>query len=127
LESLFRFDCEKAFCLVAIIIVQFITSLNTVTTIESRNAQYFLNHPAIRIGDKGGVKATLFPMTQVMRYSSIHIRVRQHAQICVKSHARRHFDPYFDPLNCIGVESRFKMVARVLQSKFHMLPDAYAQ
>jgi hypothetical protein len=53
------------------------------------------------------------------------IRVWQHAQIYVESHARRHFEPYFGPLICIYDESRFKMAARVLQCKFHTLPDAY--
>jgi hypothetical protein len=53
------------------------------------------------------------------------MRVQQHEQIYVKSYARHHFDPYFGPLIYIDAESRFKMAARVLQCKFHMLPDVY--
>jgi hypothetical protein len=55
----------------------------------------------------------------------LDIRVWQRAEIYVKSHARRYFEPYFSPLICIDDESWFKMAARILQCKFHMLPDAY--
>jgi hypothetical protein len=53
------------------------------------------------------------------------IRIGQHVQIYIKSHARRHFEQYFGPLICIDDESRLKMAARVLQCIFHMLPDVY--